>query len=163
MTISKETVWEMLNSIPDPEVPAISIVELGVVRDVKVEGSSVIVDMTPTYTGCPAMKMMEEQVKAKLILEGLEVKINVVFKPAWTTDWMSDATKEKLRAYGIAPPDKLSFENLHPFAKSDKGPLKCPYCLSENTALTSQFGSTACKALYFCNGCHQPFEHFKCH
>jgi len=163
MTISKETVWEMLNSIPDPEVPAISIVELGVVRDVKVEGSSVIVDMTPTYTGCPAMKMMEDQVKAKLLLEGLDVKVNVVFKPAWTTDWMSDATKEKLRAYGIAPPDKLSFENLHPFAKTDKGPLKCPFCRSENTALTSQFGSTACKALYFCNECRQPFEHFKCH
>ena len=163
MTISKQAVWEMLNSIPDPEVPAISIVELGVVRDVNLEVTSVVVDMTPTYTGCPAMKMMEEQVKAKLILEGFEVKVNIVFKPAWTTDWLSDATKEKLRAYGIAPPEKLSFENLHPFAKSDKGPLKCAFCRSENTSLTSQFGSTACKALYFCHDCCQPFEHFKCH
>lgn len=153
----------MLNSIPDPEIPAISIVELGVVRDVKVEGSLVVVDMTPTYTGCPAMKMMEDQVKATLLLEGLEVKVNVVFKPAWTTDWMSDATKEKLRVYGIAPPEKFSIENLHPFAKSDKNPLKCPFCKSENTSLTSMFGSTACKALHFCNECCQPFEHFKCH
>jgi ring-1,2-phenylacetyl-CoA epoxidase subunit PaaD len=155
--------WDLLNSIPDPEVPAISIVELGVVRDIRITDSSIEVDITPTYSGCPALKNMEEQIRAKLLLIGLTPIIRTIYKPAWTTDWMSDATKEKLRAYGIAPPEKVSFENLHPFAKSDKGPVACPFCSSTQTELTSRFGSTACKALHFCNSCHQPFEQFKCH
>jgi ring-1,2-phenylacetyl-CoA epoxidase subunit PaaD len=106
---------------------------------------------------------MEEQIRAKLLLVGLTPLIKTIYKPAWTTDWMSDETKEKLRAYGIAPPDKISFENLHPFAKNDKGPVACPFCSSTDTSLTSRFGSTACKALHFCNACCQPFEQFKCH
>ena len=153
----------MLNSIPDPEVPAISIVELGVVRNVRITETAIEVDITPTYSGCPALKNMEEQIRAKLLLVGLTPLIKTIYKPAWTTDWMSDETKEKLRAYGIAPPEKVSFENLHPFATNDKGPVACPFCSSRDTSLTSQFGSTACKALHFCNACCQPFEQFKCH
>ena len=163
VTLASSEIWDLLNSIPDPEVPAISIVELGVVRDVRITDSNVEVDITPTYSGCPALKSMEEQIRAKLLLVGLTPSIKTIYKPAWTTDWMSDETKEKLRAYGIAPPEKLSFENLHPFANTDKGPVTCPFCSSTDTSLTSRFGSTACKALHFCNGCRQPFEQFKCH
>ena len=156
-------IWDLLNTIPDPEVPAISIVELGVVRDVRITDKAVEIDITPTYSGCPALKNMEEQVRAKLLLVGLTPSIKTIYKPAWTTDWMSDETKEKLREYGIAPPEKVSFENLHPFANNDKGPVACPFCRSIDTSLTSRFGSTACKALHFCNACRQPFEQFKCH
>ncbi len=156
-------IWDLLNTIPDPEVPAISIVELGVVRDVRISDNVVEVDITPTYSGCPALKNMEDQVRAKLLLAGLTPQIRTIFKPAWTTDWMSEGTKEKLRVYGIAPPEKVSFENLHPFANNDKGPVACPFCRSVDTVLTSRFGSTACKALHFCNSCCQPFEQFKCH
>lgn len=163
VTLEVSEIWDLLNSIPDPEVPAISIVELGVVRDVRITDAAVEVDITPTYSGCPALKNMEEQIRAKLLLVGLTPAIKTIYKPAWTTDWMSDETKEKLRAYGIAPPEKLSFENLHPFANTDKGPVACPFCSSTDTSLTSRFGSTACKALHFCNACCQPFEQFKCH
>ena len=144
-------------------VPAISIVELGVVRAVRMNDNTIEVDITPTYSGCPALKNMEEQIRAKLLLVGFNPVIKTIYKPAWTTDWMSDETKEKLRVYGIAPPEKLSFENLHPFASPDKGPVPCPFCKATDTSLTSRFGSTACKALHFCNACCQPFEQFKCH
>jgi len=156
-------IWTLLDQIPDPEVPAISIVELGVVRDVLVDGKNVEVVMTPTYSGCPAMKMMEEAVKETLTAQGYQVKIKLIFKPAWTTEWMSDATKAKLKAYGISPPPKLTFEHLHPLSTLKEAEVKCPFCDSTNTKLTSQFGSTACKALHFCDHCHQPFELFKCH
>ena len=162
-TYTEDEIRGILNEIPDPEVPAISIVELGVVRDIRITDNGVEVDITPTYSGCPALKTMEDDVRAKMQEHNIPVKIKTIFKPAWTTEWMSDETKEKLRAYGIAPPQKLNFANLHPFAKDQSDPLACPFCSSTNTRLTSQFGSTACKALYFCDNCHQPFEHFKCH
>lgn len=156
-------IWQLLDSIPDPEVPAISIVELGVVREINLEGSTVEVVMTPTYSGCPAMKMMEEAVKEKLSAEGYQVGIRIIYKPAWTTEWLSDETREKLRAYGIAPPPKLTFEHLHPLAPVSNEQVRCPFCNSTQTTLTSRFGSTACKALYYCESCRQPFEQFKCH
>lgn len=155
-------VWALLNCIPDPEVPAISIVELGVVRSVTVDGCSVEVAMTPTYSGCPALKAMEDEVQRVLKENGYEPGIRIVYKPAWTTEWMSESTKAKLKAYGIAPPPRLSFEHLHPLAKPGNEPVRCPFCDSVNTTITSNFGSTACKALYACHQCHQPFEQFKC-
>jgi ring-1,2-phenylacetyl-CoA epoxidase subunit PaaD len=162
--ISKQQIFDLLNTIPDPEVPAISIVELGVVRDAIInDDNSIEVTITPTYSGCPALKMMEEDIIEKLEAEGHKVSVKTVFKPAWTTDWMSDETKEKLRVYGIAPPEKLTFEHILPLGKGEERVVKCPFCKAINTHLTSQFGSTACKALYFCDSCHQPFEHFKCH
>lgn len=163
--ITSDSIWNVLKQIPDPEVPAINIVELGVVRDVLLseDGSGVEVVMTPTYSGCPAMKVMEDHVKEKLSNEGLEVKIKIVYKPAWTTEWMTDETKAKLKAYGISPPPKLTFEHLHPLSSVKNAEVICPFCDSSNTTLTSQFGSTACKALHYCNHCHQPFELFKCH
>jgi ring-1,2-phenylacetyl-CoA epoxidase subunit PaaD len=163
IALNESEIWKLLDSIPDPEVPAISIVELGVVRAVRIMEDGVEVDITPTYSGCPALKTMEEDVLSKMKEHSIPVKIKTIFKPAWTTDWMSDATKEKLRAYGIAPPDKLTLEHLHPFSNPDAKPVTCPFCGSAQTHLTSQFGSTACKALHFCDSCNQPFEHFKCH
>lgn len=159
----RSNLWDVLNEIPDPEVPAISIVELGVVRDVIENGRNVEVVMTPTYSGCPAMKVMEDAVRERLTNEGWKVSIRVVYKPAWTTEWLSEETREKLRTYGIAPPPKLTFEHLHPLSRPKQEEISCPFCASHNTSLTSQFGSTACKALYFCNNCKQPFELFKCH
>lgn len=159
----RSRLWEMLNEVPDPEVPAISIVELGVVRDIREDGKKVEVVMTPTYSGCPAMKVMEDAVRDRLLEEGYEVSIRIVYKPAWTTEWLSEETREKLRAYGIAPPPKLTFEHLHPLSRPKQEAIKCPFCSSGHTTLTSQFGSTACKALYYCNDCRQPFELFKCH
>jgi len=156
-------IWSVLNSIPDPEVPAINIVELGVVRAVEVDGKKVKVTMTPTYSGCPAMKAMETAVQEVLSELGYAVEISIIYKPAWTTEWMSDETKNKLKIYGIAPPPKLTFEHLHPLSSPKSFDIRCPFCDSKNTKLTSQFGSTACKALYFCDNCHQPFELFKCH
>lgn len=162
-SIVRSRLWEVLNEIPDPEVPAISIVELGVVRDVLEDGRNVEVVMTPTYSGCPAMKTMEEAVRERLSSDGWNVSIRVVYKPAWTTEWLSEETREKLRAYGIAPPPQLTFEHLHPLSRPKQQEIACPFCSSVDTTLTSQFGSTACKALYYCNHCRQPFELFKCH
>lgn len=159
----RSRLWDILNEVPDPEVPAISIVELGVVRDIREDGKKVEVVMTPTYSGCPAMKVMEDAVRDRLQEEGCEVSIRIVYKPAWTTEWLSEETREKLRAYGIAPPPKLTFEHLHPLSQPRREEIKCPFCSSGHTTLTSQFGSTACKALYYCNDCRQPFELFKCH
>ncbi len=153
-TISSEQVYKWLEDVPDPEIPAISIVELGVVRGVQCLENQVLIDLTPTYSGCPAMKVIEEDIIARLRQEGIaNVKVRKVLSPAWTTDWMSEATREKLRLSGIAPPDR-----------SDK-PSKvvlCPHCQSARTKLTSWFGSTACKSLFTCQDCLQPFDHFKC-
>ena len=161
-TPEEARIWELLNTIPDPEVPAISIVELGVVRSITVDGRSVDVAMTPTYSGCPALKAMEDEVQRVLVENGYEPGIRIVYKPAWTTEWMSESTRGKLKSYGIAPPPKLTFEHLHPLAKAVDAPVRCPFCDSIDTTLTSRFGSTACKALYSCHSCRQPFEQFKC-
>jgi ring-1,2-phenylacetyl-CoA epoxidase subunit PaaD len=161
-TLSIDQIWDILNTIPDPEVPAISIVELGVVRNVEVTGNGLMITMTPTYNGCPALKAMEDEIIIALQKEGItEVHFKMIYKPAWTTDWLSDATKKKMEDYGIAPPEGPAAAHFLPF--SEKTDVKCPFCKSADTKITSQFGSTACKALYFCSHCHQPFEHFKCH
>jgi ring-1,2-phenylacetyl-CoA epoxidase subunit PaaD len=162
--ISVQHIWDILNKVPDPEVPAISVVELGVIRNVSIDDGSVLITMTPTYSGCPALKAMEDQMVKVLSQHGIEnVQFKLIYKPAWTTDWMSDETKNKLEKYGIAPPGKLTADDLIPFPLKDKTKLHCPFCHSDNTKLTSQFGSTACKSLHYCNNCNQPFEHFKCH
>jgi ring-1,2-phenylacetyl-CoA epoxidase subunit PaaD len=163
VTDETRPVWALLEQIPDPEVPAISIVELGVIRNVHLSDRHVEISMTPTYSGCPALKTMEESVREELEGNGYSVSIRTVYKPAWTTDWLSDAAKAKLKAYGIAPPPKTAPGRFHPLFSENSGEVNCPYCDSGDTTCTSQFGSTACKALYFCNSCQQPFEQFKCH
>ena len=160
--MTTKEVRTLLSQIPDPEIPVITIEELGILRDVNFVNDECVITITPTYSGCPAMKAIEQDIIALLKENGIE-KVNVksVFSPAWTTDWLSEAAKDKLRQYGISPPDKTT---------SDKSVLtgiqktvKCPQCNSENTELVSQFGSTACKALYKCKDCLEPFDLFKCH
>jgi ring-1,2-phenylacetyl-CoA epoxidase subunit PaaD len=147
-------IWELLHTIPDPEIPVISVVDLGIIRNVTVVDNEVTVEITPTYTGCPAMDMIAINIKMLLIEKGFKPIIKTVLAPAWTTDWISDEGKSKLKDYGIAPPSH----------SSEKDPLvKCPQCNSANTSLISQFGSTACKSLYRCLDCKECFDLFKCH
>lgn len=155
----EELVWERLALIPDPEIPVISILDLGVVRKVRYDGVKLEITITPTYTGCPAMSLFVAEIRAAMHDQGFDkVEIKTVYSPAWTTDWLSAEAKEKLRRYGIAPPVS-SAESNNPFAPPPEVP--CPRCASENTRLVSQFGATACKSLYSCNHCKEPFEYFK--
>ena len=155
-----EKVRDFLSTIPDPEIPVITIAELGILRDVEMINNECVITITPTYTGCPAMRVIEDDIRSTLKKNGIEnVKINMVYSPAWTTDWMSASAKEKLRKYGVAPPEHSSGKN------SLTGKPKivlCPQCKSSNTQMVSQFGSTACKALYKCLDCKEPFDYFKC-
>ncbi len=158
---NKEQVFKILSEIPDPEIPVINIIDLGILRDVKFVDDVCVVVITPTYTGCPAMRVIEDDIKIKLKEIGFEnVKVELVYTPAWTTDWISIEAKEKLRAYGIAPPDHSSIDKKVLLGKARE--LKCPQCGSKNTEMISQFGSTACKALFRCLDCKEPFDYFKC-
>jgi ring-1,2-phenylacetyl-CoA epoxidase subunit PaaD len=158
---SEKEIWDILAEVEDPEIPVINVVEMGIVRGVQIEGDIVKVTITPTYSGCPAMKTIEEDIREILVEKRVpSFEVNTVLSPAWTTDWMTDIAKEKLRSTGIAPPVGTS---------SDKGLLmgkvrdvRCPRCGSKNTSMISQFGSTACKSLYKCNDCLDPFDYFKC-
>jgi ring-1,2-phenylacetyl-CoA epoxidase subunit PaaD len=158
-------ILELLREVKDPELPMIDIVELGIVRDVVLEGDSVRVDVTPTYSGCPAMQVIEREIVTTLAAHGFpDVTVHTVYSPAWTTDWMSDETKQKFRDYGIAPPRMTSsmggIAELVSLRRA-RPTVDCPFCGSANTVEKSEFGSTACKSIHFCNGCHQPFDHFK--
>lgn len=147
--------------IPDPEIPVITIRDLGVLREVRIVGDTVEVDITPTYSGCPAMKAISQDIVKVLNEAGIErVNVKEIYQPVWTTDWLSDGAREKLRLYGIAPPEKTSSDKNAILGKVKH--LACPHCGSIDTELVSQFGSTACKALYRCLSCLEPFDHFKC-
>jgi ring-1,2-phenylacetyl-CoA epoxidase subunit PaaD len=153
----KQKILSLLQTVCDPEVPVLTIMDLGIVRDVKINGEEVEVVITPTYTGCPAMDMIAMNIRLALLENGYtKIKITSVLSPAWTTDWMSEAGKQKLKVYGIAPPITRSDE------ASDLV-IECPQCHSTNTKCISEFGSTACKALYQCQDCKEPFDYFKCH
>jgi len=159
--LSKEYIYQLLEAVKDPEIPVLSLKDLGVVRDVIVKRSSVQVIITPTYSGCPAMKTMEDDIVNHLNSNGIEkVKVITTLSPAWTTDWMTEEGKKKLRDYGIAPPEEATEDKSALFAEPQK--VECPKCGSRNTKLISQFGSTACKALYKCDDCEEPFDYFKC-
>lgn len=159
--VDETSIWTYLEEVPDPEVPVLSVIDLGIVRAVKViSDTEVEVSITPTYSGCPAMNYIEKAIREVLTEKGIDnIHIQTVLSPAWTTDWMSESGKEKLLAYGIAPPvneaDKLVLFGDAPV-------VKCPQCGSENTKMLSLFGSTACKALYQCQDCLEPFDYFKC-
>ena len=162
-------VWTWLGEVPDPEIPVISVVDLGIVRAVDWDGDECVVTITPTYSGCPAMQVIAESVTAALHAHGIErVRLVNQLSPAWTTDWMSEAGKLALRSYGIAPPAQrvIDISGLHAGVKRRAAPalvVACPNCGSVHTQLTSQFGSTPCKALYKCLDCREPFDYFKCH
>lgn len=154
--------WAALEHVPDPEIPVLSVVDLGVVRDIRRGDEGYIVDVCPTYTGCPALDMMSDNIRTALEQHtGERVIIEHVLSPPWTTDWMSEDAREKLRAYGIAPPVGSTGDKRTLFGP--KPDVPCPRCANEATELQSAFGSTACKSLYFCPKCSEPFEHFKCH
>lgn len=161
MVINKENIIQLLREIPDPEIPVIDIWELGILRDVNILDNKVEVVITPTYSGCPAMKQIEDDIVSKLQQNGIqEVGVKMIYNPPWTTDWITDEAKEKLRKYGIAPPEKTSVDKAALMGKPKE--LACPRCGSKNTQMISQFGSTACKALYQCQDCMEPFDYFKC-
>ena len=158
--VTKEEIYTWLEEVSDPEVPVLSVVDLGVVRDVFFENDSWQITLTPTYSGCPAMQTMEEEILLKLKERGLStVKILTTLSPAWTTDWLSENGRKKLKAYGIAPPEDEQDKSL---LFSSPTIVPCPVCNSKNTRLISQFGSTACKAHYQCSACQEPFDYFKC-
>ena len=160
-SFSKQQIIDILSTIPDPEIPVINIKELGVLRDVEITGDECTVYITPTYSGCPAMKMIEDQIKEELKKIGIvKVKVNMIYSPAWTTDWITDEAKEKLRQYGIAPPLGTTVDKGVLLGK--KKNIACPQCGSTDVEMISQFGSTACKALYRCISCKEPFDYFKC-
>ncbi len=162
-TISKDHIWSILETVTDPEVPVLTITDLGIVRDVKITGNVIEVIITPTYTGCPAMDMIAMNIKLALIENGFQhIKITSVLSPAWTTDWMSEEGKRKLKEYGIAPPNpRQQVCNNDLFAPAEA--VQCPLCNSHHTHRISEFGSTACKSLYQCDDCKEPFDYFKCH
>ena len=156
-----EDIRNLISEIPDPEIPVITIDELGILRDVSVEDEKIVVSITPTYTGCPAMKAIENEIRERLSTAGYDdVLVRLVYSPVWTTDWLSDEAKDKLKAYGIAPPAHSQDKRV---ISLNPKPVTCPRCGSAETTLVSQFGSTACKALYKCNTCAEPFDYFKCH
>ncbi|MBP9104045.1 MAG: phenylacetate-CoA oxygenase subunit PaaJ [Chitinophagaceae bacterium] len=161
--ISKKNIWQILETVVDPEVPVLTITDLGIVRDVRISGSEVEIVITPTYTGCPAMDMIAMNIRLALLENGYQnIKITSVLSPVWTTDWMSEDGKRKLKEYGIAPPNpRQQVCNNDLFAAAEA--VQCPHCNSYNTHRISEFGSTACKALYQCNDCKEPFDYFKCH
>jgi ring-1,2-phenylacetyl-CoA epoxidase subunit PaaD len=160
---AQATVWTILESVTDPEIPVLSILDLGIVRSVNVSAEGQIeISITPTYSGCPAMDAISMDIRLKLIEHGYRnVHIQQQLSPAWTTDWMTESGKQKLKAYGIAPPNpKQQFCNTELFAEEA---VACPRCDSFHTESISRFGSTACKSLHRCLDCGEAFDHFKCH
>lgn len=162
-TIDLNDVRDILEKVSDPEIPVLTITDLGIVRDVRLDTSGQLeVVITPTYSGCPAMNMIEVNIRAVLQEAGYDpVTITTVLSPAWTTDWMTENGKKKLKAYGIAPPEPGNVDK-HALFQDDKK-VECPRCSSRNTEMIAQFGSTACKSLYRCLDCLEPFDYFKCH
>lgn len=164
MTSTIEAAWSALEHLADPEIPVISLRELGILRDVRQGSAGLEVVITPTYSGCPAMSQIEDDVRSTLDSAGITASVVTQLAPAWTTDWMSDSGKEKLRAYGIAPPHQTPAGStvVRFIAKPAKAEaVSCPRCGSANTIESSRFGSTACKALYKCQDCQEPFDYFK--
>ncbi len=163
-THTKEQIWDYIREVTDPEIPVLNIIEMGIARSVDIDSDGkVLVKITPTYSGCPAMSAIENMVREKLEEKRVEAfDVQLDYSEAWTTDWMTEEAKAKLKDYGIAPPEKSTSDDDFLNSLSATKIVPCPFCDSFETELQSQFGSTACKSQYFCNSCHQPFEHFKC-
>jgi ring-1,2-phenylacetyl-CoA epoxidase subunit PaaD len=156
----KQRAWEAAAQVVDPEIPVLTIADLGVLRNVIVEDGHVEVTITPTYSGCPAMNMIALEIELALEREGFRgSKIRTVLSPAWTTDWMSEDGRRKLREYGIVPPKPTGSRR----ALFGVERIPCPQCGSDDTEVLSEFGSTSCKALWRCKSCREPFDYFKCH
>lgn len=160
VSITAVQAWAILGRVPDPEIPVISVTELGIVRDVQAIDDVVDVVVTPTYSGCPATEMIERSIREALTAAGAaQVRVTTQLAPAWTTDWIEPQAREKLRTYGIAPPGMKGAADVQPLQFVPR--IDCPRCGSTDTERLSQFGATACKALYRCRSCREPFEYFK--
>ena len=155
-----QKLFEILETVSDPEIPVLSIMEMGVVRSAELKNGIVEVEITPTYSGCPAMDVIGDDIKTAFSKEGYEVKVELILSPAWTTDWITPKGRTALEKYGIASP--LAAEADKEALLGNKKLVKCPQCGSLNTKLISQFGSTACKAFFQCEECLEPFDYFKC-
>jgi len=170
LNIPEEQVWKILGNVTDPEVPVLSVIDLGIVRKIEIYDAvqkpplgGVEVFITPTYTGCPAMDVIKMDIRLALLENGFNnIEVHTVLSPAWTTEWMSEAGKQKLKAYGIAPPNPQQ-QVCTPGLFQKEETVQCPHCNSYHTQLISRFGSTPCKALYQCKDCKEPFDYFKCH
>ncbi|MCX7069956.1 MAG: phenylacetate-CoA oxygenase subunit PaaJ [Gammaproteobacteria bacterium] len=167
---SLDQVWTWLAEVPDPEIPVISITDLGIVRDARYDGAQLVVTVTPTYSGCPATEVIAEQIRAALAAHGIaDARMETRLSPAWTTDWLSDEGRRKLHDYGIAPPVGRAAANEHAvdlsrLRRMAAAPVvACPRCGSTRTEVLSPSGSTPCKSLYRCTACREPFDYFKCH
>lgn len=163
MSAIVDKVWATLEHLTDPEIPVVTLRELGILRDVRQTSDGIEVVITPTYSGCPAMGQIEDDVRLSLERAGLPARVVTQLSPAWTTDWMTDEAKEKLRQFGIAPPHHTAplDQVIRFMPRQPTEAVACPHCGSANTTVTSQFGSTACKALYRCLDCREPFDYFK--
>lgn len=161
--IAHDRVWSLLDEVTDPEVPVLSVTDLGIIREVKISGEEAEIIITPTYSGCPAMDMISMSIKMILLANGFKkVTVTSSLSPAWTTDWMTEKGKQKLKEYGIAPPNPRQ-QVCTPDLFAAEETVQCPHCNSYYTHRISEFGSTACKALYQCHDCKEPFDYFKCH
>lgn len=162
--MTKEEVYNILEAVADPEIPVVTIADLGILQDVEIDDQTgkIKVFITPTYNGCPAMDMITVNIKAALQEAGLmDVEVVSLLEPTWTTDWITEAGRQKLMDYGISPPSQKSTDAT--FLTGSMPTVQCPQCKSYHTELISRFGSTACKALYKCLDCLEPFDYFKCH
>ena len=157
-TLTVEDIWQALDEVKDPEIPVVSLVEMGIIRKVERTDEGIIVTMTPTFSGCPALQVMKTDIVDKLHDLGIDtVEVKQVLNPPWSTDWITPEARQKLKAYGLAPPPKHggNFEIVL------LDTVSCPYCDSQNTTMKNAFGPTLCRAIYYCNSCQQPFEQFK--
>ncbi|CAB3670484.1 phenylacetate-CoA oxygenase subunit PaaJ [Achromobacter marplatensis] len=162
--ISADQVYAWLQEVPDPEIPVLSVVDLGVVRDVSWDGEACVVVITPTYSGCPAMREITQDIQQTLARHGIdEVRVETRLAPAWTTDWMSEKGREALKGYGIAAPAERAIDISGISRRAAAPAIACPRCGSRDTRMVSNFGSTSCKALYRCVACREPFDYFKTH
>lgn len=160
--VNENDIWKWLEEVKDPEIPVLSVTDLGIVRSVSTDGNKINITITPTYSGCPALDVISMDIRLKMIEKGCrDIQIHQSLSPPWTTDWMTETGKEKLKAFGIAPPNpRQQFCLTEMFAEEA---VQCPRCKSFHTELVSQFGSTACKSMYRCLDCKEPFDYFKCH
>lgn len=159
-----DRIMQWLAAVPDPEIPVLSVVDLGLVRQVAWDGDTCVITITPTYSGCPAMHEISSGIRQALHAQGIaHVRIETRLSPAWTTDWMSERGRAALKDYGIAPPRERAIDVSGIMRRDAEVVVPCPLCGSQRTRLISHFGSTSCKALYRCNACGEPFDYFKAH
>ena len=160
MQIKLDQIWQTLDQIKDPEIPVVSLVEMGVARDVQIDDDKVIVTITPTFAGCPAMHYMREQIVEQLHAIGVEqIEVRTSLNPPWTSEWLSDEVRSKIKSIGLAPPPRLFNQPSIEIALMEV--VECPFCGSKNTSLENSFGPTLCKSMHYCRNCHQSFERFK--